>query len=121
MIRHALRTGATMVALALFAACSDVSGPSLDDLDLTIAGDTARPGTLLTAYVTGGTISASQVSGTLGDAQISFGRLDDTTLVALVPDVPAGARTLTLQYMGSTGTWVVTVLPAVAIANPLAA
>ena len=121
MIRHALRSGATMVALALFAACSDVSGPSLDDMDLTIVGDTARPGTLLTAYVTGGTISASQVSGTLGDAQISFGRLDDTTLVALVPEVPAGARTLTLQYMGSTGTWAVTVLPAVAIANPLAA
>lgn len=121
MIRHALRTGATMVAFALFAACSDVSGPSLDDLDLTIVGDTTRPGTLLTAYVTGGTISASQVSGTLGDAPISFGRQDDTTLVALVPEVAAGSRTLTLHYLGSTGQWTVTVLPAVAIANPLAA
>lgn len=80
--------------------------------------DTARPGAPLRVVVAG---APALVDGTLGGVALRLARQDDSTLVALVPEVPAGSQPLRLTVDGRTGGATVTVRDALAVPSPTAA
>lgn len=86
---------------------------------LRVAADTARPGTLVSVLLPGGA-APERADGTIAGVAVGFARLDDSTLAALVPEVPQGVQAVRLALAGRTGEASLSVLAGVAIANPTA-
>jgi uncharacterized protein YjdB len=87
---------------------------------LRVPVDTVRPGAVVRVVLPGGG-APNGASGTLGSAAIQAARVDDSTLVGLVPDLAPAVYTLRLTLGARAGEASVTVQPAPAIADPLAA
>ena len=114
--------GFVLAGLALVAACGggDRSGPSAPVAHITLAGDTFRPGDVLTLTVTGLDVSEGSIAATLGASSFDLVRLGDSSFAAFVPAVPAGAATLTVPFDDTTATFPVTIQEALTFADPAA-
>ena len=97
------------------------SGPAPIPLSLSAVTDTVRPGGVLLVRVSGGRVTQDSLGATLGGVATALGRLDDTTLVLLAPDVPPGARALRVEIGGDTVQTTVSLLAALQFADPEAA
>ncbi|AHG89806.1 Ig domain protein group 2 domain protein [Gemmatirosa kalamazoonensis] len=89
-------------------------------LALRVPVDTVRPGAVVRIVIPGGG-APNGASGTLGSAAFQAARVDDSTLVGLVPDLAPAVHTLRLTLGARAGEASVTVLQAPTIADPVAA
>lgn len=86
---------------------------------LRVPVDTVRPGGVVRVVVPGGGAPAT-AAGTLGGAAISMARENDSTLVALVPDVAAASQPLALTLGARAAQATVRVQPAPVVGDPVA-
>lgn len=84
------------------------------------SGGSIRPGTVATVIVTGASTANGPISARIGSVSIPFAALDDSTLVALVPELPAGTAVLRIDIASAAARVSVDVQAGLAIVNPSA-
>jgi hypothetical protein len=114
--------GLALAGLALVAACggSDRTGPSAPAPQITLAGETFRPGDVITLTVTGLDVSEGSVAATLAGTSFDLVRLGDSAFAAFVPEVLPGAATLSVPFEDTTVSFPVTIEAAITFADPAA-
>ena len=108
--RSVLASSATLVALTLLMACggndglTEPGGPdpvSPTPGTLAISADSARPSEFITLRPTGlGRTVPDSVIGKVGNVEFRAVRVDDSTLVGIVPTGATGAQTVTFDLAG---------------------
>lgn len=112
--------GASCLVLAGLAGCGDggkTAGPA--DPDLRVVGTVQAAG-IMNVRTEGVSLSQDRYDAILGGAELIFARLDDSTLVAVVPDMPAGSYDLSASIAGQNWSETVNVVAALAVADPVA-
>ena len=104
---------------ALLIACGDGNGPSEPAGPEVRILDTVRAGGFINVRTRGVTLSQVQYDASLGNASLVLARMDDSTLVALVPDMPAGSYDLQASIGGEAISESVSVAAAIAVADPI--
>jgi hypothetical protein len=113
-----------LLAVTLIAsACGDAAGPpppDIDPLSIHVPGDTIAPGGVMRVVVRGGVVTQENVSGTIGGVAFAMARANDTTLMALAPEVAPGPKPLALVIGPNTYETTVTVRELPPIPDPMA-
>lgn len=128
--RRLASIAATLAALVI-TACSGGDGPTGNDTDpdddltpaaLTIGAASARPAEFVTLRPVGMSVATvpDSIIGTLGAAEFRAIRIDDSTLVGLVPSVAAGTHEARFVIGSNEHKAPLTVMPAIVIADPTA-
>jgi hypothetical protein len=119
-----LPAGLSAVLVASLAACGDGKNPtgSVDPVlfQMRAESTTVAVGHAARYFVPGGGVTAAAYSGAVGSATASFGRVNDSTLVLVVPEVAAGSATVTVDIGDRRGTSTQTITAGQSIANPAA-
>src|SRR5690606_36454076 len=115
------RVGTTCLVLTAFlTGCGD-GGPSTPpEPAIRVLGSVQAAG-IMSVRTTGLALSLDRYDVTLGGSAMPLARMDDSTLVGIVPDLPAGSYQLTASIAGRSFDETVDVAAARVIADPVAA
>ena len=109
-----------LLVTALVAACGDGGPSSPPEPGIRVIGPVQAAG-IMSVRTTGLSLSLDRYDATLGGTALAFARMNDSTLVSIVPEMPAGSYTLDGTIAGRTFSEAVSVSSAIVIADPGAA
>lgn len=118
-MHRSLKTLVSVLAIVVLSSCGDGGGTVEPPAgSLTVIGGSARAAGLLSARVQDVSLTVSEYEAELGGEPMTLVVTADSQLVGLVPELPAGRYELQVAISGRSLATEVTVLAAVAIADP---